>query len=244
MKNRDIVGIVGGMGSHAAASLFQAMVNKCPARDDREFLEIIVHNNSRIPDRTDAILNFGESPFSELMRSVRMLHAQRANYIIMACVTAHYYFDQLKRSLPEANIVNLLDVVVHYIKMNCSTVRSVGIIASTGVVRSGLWKSKLETAGIELIYLDAAEQEFYFTDAIYGDEGIKRGYIKEPRKKLLQAGEKLVTRGAQAILASCSELPLVLSQQDFDIPFIDAFDVLTDYVIGRCYQEHGVLVKA
>lgn len=241
MKKTDIVGIIGGMGSHASLAIFQTIIEKCPAHTDQEFIEVILHNNSKIPDRTEAILNNGESPVRELVRSVRMLHAQQANYIIMACVTAYHYYDQLKQSVPEANIINLLDIVTQNLKNEHPATIKIGVIASTGVVRSGLWNDQLAMVGMEPVYLSNGQQERYFTDAIYGPQGIKRGYRKEPREKLLQAGERLMEHGAQVILSSCSELPLVLSDADFDVPFVDAFDVLTDHIIGSCYHQEPVL---
>jgi aspartate racemase len=236
MRKKDILGIVGGMGSHAAVSLFQSIVNKCPAKTDRDFIEILVHNNSNIPDRTEAILRNGDSPLPEIMRSVQLLHSQGASSIVMACFTAHYYCEQIKKNFPEANLINLIEVVSNHIKENLPHVNKVGVIASTGAVQSNIWKENLAEAGVQAVYLSDEEQEAYFTEAIYGERGIKRGCLREPKEMLLKAGNRLIEQGAQAILSSCSELPLVLSKKDFDVDFIDSFDILTNHIIDSYYE--------
>ncbi len=58
-------------------------------------------------------------------------------------------------------------------------------------------------------------------DPIYADWGIKAGYtIGRPKEKLLSGVHSLIKSGAQAIITGCSELPLVLSQEETPVPLI------------------------
>jgi aspartate racemase len=70
-------------------------------------------------------------------------------------------------------------------------------------------------------------------EAIYGTHGIKAGNLgDEPQRLLVKAAHLLIDRGAQAIVAGCTEVPLVLSQKDFDIPFIDPMHFLARALIA------------
>lgn len=230
------LGIIGGMGSFASASLYGQILKKSPALSDDEHIEIIIHNNSRTPDRTRGILYGGADPFPELLRSAQMMDILRVNYVLIACVTAHYYCESVQSQLSFSRIFNLLDVVRDRIREEYKQVSAIGILCTTGVVSTGLWNKKLAEIGVRPVYLPAALQEKLFMDTIYGKGGVKSG--GDPgrcREQLLKACNVLQDLGADAILSSCSEIPLVLQQRDVDMLLVDAFDILTDYTLQHFY---------
>ena len=58
--------------------------------------------------------------------------------------------------------------------------------------------------------------------AIYGKKGIKAGFTEgPPRTVLLEIAAGLIRRGAQAVLAGCTEVPLVLRAADLPVPLIE-----------------------
>lgn len=231
------LGIIGGMGSFASANLYNTILSKSPARNDAEHIEIIIHNNARIPDRTRGILYNGPDPFPEILRSARMMDNLQVDYLLMACVTAHYYCDLLQEKLHYTTILNLLDVITHHIREQLPTVRKVGLLATTGVIKTQMWHKKLRNIGVEVICLPPAAQESVFMEAIYGNKGVKSGVLSdEPQKKLIEACHMLTNMGVDAIMSSCSEIPLVLRQQHVEVLLIDAFDVLTDHVLAQFYS--------
>ena len=63
MENRPRLGIIGGMGSVAAAYFFDRLVQLTPAKTDQEYVETFLHNNTAIPDRTAGIL-YGQAQSS------------------------------------------------------------------------------------------------------------------------------------------------------------------------------------
>jgi aspartate racemase len=224
------------MGSFASANLYDRILRKSPAHSDDEHIEIIIHNNSRTPDRTRGILYGGEDPFPEILRSARMMDLLMVDYVLIACVTAHYYCDSVQEKLRFSRIFNLLDVVKEYISGKLATISSIGILCTTGVMRTGLWDGKLQEIGMKPLYLPDDLQQELFMDTIYGEDGVKsNGSPERCRTRLIQACRVLEGMGAEAILSSCSELPLVLRQQDLDMPLVDAFDILTDYTLEHFY---------
>jgi len=58
--------------------------------------------------------------------------------------------------------------------------------------------------------------------AIFGKKGIKAGVADgPPREAILAVARELVRLGAGAILAGCTEIPLVLRPGDLRVPLID-----------------------
>ena len=98
MKEK-VIGVLGGMGPEATIDLFQKIVKLTPAKKDQEHIRIIIDNNPKIPDRTKAILYNGENPLPELVKTAQNLERAGADFIIIACNTAHYYFHKIQKEL-------------------------------------------------------------------------------------------------------------------------------------------------
>jgi aspartate racemase len=62
--------------------------------------------------------------------------------------------------------------------------------------------------------------------AIYGKNGIKAGVTAgPPREALLDVARELVRRGARAVMAGCTEVPLVLRPGDLPVPLLDPLEI-------------------
>src|SRR5580693_8367646 len=89
------LGVIGGMGSRAGSFFLQKLIDYSPAEKDQDFLEIIFHNNSSVPDRTRAIVYKEASPLSHILRSVDLFNQNEVEVIAMGCITAYFYYDQI-----------------------------------------------------------------------------------------------------------------------------------------------------
>ena len=63
-------------------------------------------------------------------------------------------------------------------------------------------------------------------EAIYGKPGIKAGYKKEPLSVLLEIVDHLTRKGSQAIISGCTEISLVLGQENVELPVLDPLLIL------------------
>lgn len=222
------------MGSVAAVYFFRRLVELTPAQTDQEYIETFIHNNTSIPDRTQGILYGGVSPLPELKRSVAILNGMGAEFIVFACMTSHYFISELQKT-SKAVIIDGVAETAAYIKDNLPRVRKAGVLASTGAVKTGVFQKALKRVGIEPVVLEDEDQERYFMQPIYEPWGIKVGNIgARPRKRLERGARILVEKGADAVIAGCSELPLVLSQERMSFPLVDTIDVLLQAAINHC----------
>ncbi len=236
MIRLKVLGIIGGMGSVAAAYTFKRLVELTPAKQDQEYIETVVHNNTKIPDRTEGILYGGESPFFELKRSVNLLDKANADYIILACMTSHYFIDELQKT-SNAKLIDGINETAIFLRKNYPDIQKVGLIASTGAINSQIFQRKFEKYGVTTLVMDNSNQQKYFTDPIYESWGVKAGNITGKSKEILfEAVDILHNRGAEAIIGGCSELPLIFKSEKIHIPFIDTIDILVQSAISRCLE--------
>jgi aspartate racemase len=219
-KKLKTVGILGGMGPEATAHFLGLIVKNTRAAKDQDHIPVVMSSVPQIPDRTEAILRGGPSPLPLLVRGIKVLARAGADFAAIPCISAHYFHRALAARSP-IPVVNLLEETVKEIRKKYPRMEKVGLIATSGTVRSGIVHGVFGPAGLEVLTPDPREQRRVMT-AIYGPRGIKAGVtVGPPRKVILEIVENLVGRGAQGILAGCTEVPLVLGELDLSVPLID-----------------------
>ena len=218
------IGILGGMGPEATAYFFQLLIKKTGAACDQEHIPILIWNNPKIPPRTDAILHKGKSPLPLLLEGINILEKGGAGLIVVPCITAHYYAPKLQ-ARAKVSFVNLLDESLGYTKKYFPGIKKAGLVASSGTVASKLFHKTFEKAGIEVISPGQDEQK-RIQNAIFGKKGIKAGFTTgAPKETIISMARILIKRGAEAIIAGCTEVPLVLEPKDIFVPFIEPMKI-------------------
>ncbi|HNR64929.1 MAG TPA: amino acid racemase [Atribacterota bacterium] len=165
MKEK-IIGILGGMGPEATIDLFQKIVRSTPAKKDQEHIRIIIDNNLKIPDRTKAILYNGENPLPELIKTAQNLERAGADFIIIACNTAHYYLHKIQKTV-NIPIFNMMQETALYIHHTFPSLKQVSLFATEGTIHTGLYQAYLDNFAIETLVPTQTEQK-ELMEIIYG----------------------------------------------------------------------------
>ena len=111
------IGIMGGMGPAATVDLMSRIISMTDAYSDQEHIPMIVDNDTRIPDRTEAILGRGESPAPEMLASAKRLEAAGADFIVIACHAAHCFVDDIKGKIG-IPIIEMPEETAKLLKLN------------------------------------------------------------------------------------------------------------------------------
>jgi len=231
IRGEKKIGILGGMGPEATADLFEKIIKHTNALKDQDHFRIIIDNNPKIPDRTPAVLGTGESILPSMVETAKKLKKAGADFIVIPCVTAHYFLSGLREEV-DIPIISIVDELVHEMETNFSQVRKVGLISTTGTIKGKVFQRKIEETGRELLVPSEQDQKTLVMEAIYGKAGIKAGYTNlENKKMVVKAAEGLMKRGAQGIIAGCTEIPLVLKKEDIPVPLFDTLLILAKAAI-------------
>jgi aspartate racemase len=226
------IGILGGMGPEATAFFFDLVVRQTLASRDREHVPIVVYNLPQTPDRTAAILRGGPSPVPDLVRGLAILREAGADFAVMPCISAHYFFTAVSARSP-LPLIHLIEEAAAAVVRLRPKVRTVGLLATTGTVRSRIVHEVFERAGIAVLTPAGRGQQRVMT-AIYGRRGIKAGVTSGvPRQTILAAARELIAGGAQAVIAGCTEIPLVLRREELPVPLIDPMRVAARAAVAK-----------
>jgi len=216
---RPVIGILGGMGPLATAEFFGKVVRACHATGDHGHPRVVVECDPSIPDRTEALSGGGADPLAAMTLAGRRLADAGVEVGALVSMTAHAWLDELRVSLP-FSLLSAFEVLGEVIKERYAGAARIGVLATTGLIRAGLFDKQLP--GLRVHYSDDEAQSRFVMEAIYGPRGIKAGNLgEEPRHLLRQAAARLVARGSDLVIVACAEMPLVLTQADVEVPLLD-----------------------
>lgn len=234
--SEKIIGILGGMGPEATADLYMRIIRTTPAKRDQDHPRVIIYSNSKVPDRTAAIIGTGPSPLPELIRAGKRLEEAGADFIIIPCNTAHYFLEPLQKEL-RVPILNMIKLSAGRAKSLYPKIRRAGLLASDGTVRTGLYSAAYAEAEVEMLQ-PTPDKQADVMKAIY--QCIKAGNLIDGGFLLRGVANELVAGGAEMIICGCTEVSLVLKDGDLSVPVLDPLQVLAEAAVTEALpKEHG-----
>jgi len=226
------VGVMGGMGPDATVDFMAKVLAATPAGSDQDHVHMLIDHNPHVPDRTRAILGEGGDPGSVLARMASQLQQADADFIVMPCNTAHAYQSDIEAAI-SIPFISIIDETV----AACSGKSAVGLLATRGCLVSGIYQAALGAAGTEAIVPDDDQ----VTELAYLIAAIKRGDCGPiVGAGMKQLAETLTARGAEAVIAGCTEIPLVFDQSMLDVPLISSTDILAEATVAYALGERDL----
>ena len=209
------VGVLGGMGPDATADFMSRVIRATPADKDQDHLRMLIDSNPHVPNRQEALLRGGADPGPALAAMARGLAAAGADFLVMPCNTAHAFADAITAAV-DIPLVSIIDVTVEA----CGDAAAIGVLATDGCLSSGVFQEAL--AGRAVLPSDAETRALMrlITHIKAGDTG------PEIVAGMRELAESLVVRGAEVIVAGCTEIPLVLDAGMLDVPLVSSTDAL------------------
>jgi aspartate racemase len=217
-EHKRVVGVLGGMGPLATVDFLRKLVLTTPATCDQDHIPLVVRFCPEIPDRVDALLRCGPSPEAGLVRAARALEAAGAQCLVIPCNTAHVWHDAIARAV-HIPILHIADVAVAAMPLEQRA--AVGLLATRGTLDARIYQDRLPDT--EWIVPSADEME---RDVMPGIRAIKRNDLASGATLLSAAAERLVARGARAVVMACTEIPVALAGRSLAVPRLDPTEAL------------------
>jgi aspartate racemase len=156
-----------------------------------------------------------------LIAAAQSLEKAGADVVLICTNTMHKLYDDLQRKIG-IPMLHIADATAEVIKEK--GIAKVGLLGTRFTMEEDFYKGRLiEKYDLEVIVPPAEEmQEVH---RIIYDE-LCAGVI-EPSSKLIYAGiiDRLVAAGAQGIILGCTEIGLLVKQEDSAIPLFDTTEI-------------------
>jgi aspartate racemase len=217
-----VLGVLGGMGPAATLVFLNQVHAFTPATGDQDHLRILMDLNPKVPDRN----TLGPAAGATLAEMAGALAGAGAEVLAMPCNTAHAHAGLIQR----ASGLPLIDLI----ETGASAARDlgarrVGVLGTKGALR--LYREYLAAQAMGLVSLEPERQD-EFMATIYK---IKAGDLGPAvRKEMAGYAADLVAAGAEAVVAGCTEAPLVLDAKDVRGPLVDPGELLARRCVAVC----------
>ena len=214
-----VLGIIGGMGPQATADLYQKIIDLTPASKDQEHIHVIIDSYAQIPDRTANILHGGEDPAPYLARSAKLLENAGAEALLMPCNTAHYFADSAFSDI-KIPLISIVESALSELKRVAPDAKTVIPISTTGTKAGKMYENALARDGYTVLELPQDIQNDIMS-AIY--DGVKKGRTAEVLPMFQKTLDTIARElKPDAMIAACTEIPILMEHAKSDIPVIDA----------------------
>jgi len=233
---RLTVGVLGGMGPEATVDFMARVIALTPADSDQAHVPMLVYNNPQVPDRQQAMRDGHGGPVRQaLAASARRLAGGGADFWVMPCNTAHAF---VQDAIDAAAIpfVSIIDVTIESLPARSPGLRRVGLLATDACIAAGVYQEAIADTAMTLVLPDKAAQDECMALIFRVKSGDTGALVRE---RIAALAEALVQQGAEAIIAGCTEIPLVLSDDNISVPLVSSTDEL-----ARRTVEHATGARA
>ncbi len=209
----------------AGAAFAMRLAALTPASVDQQHIPTLLLNDPRIPDRSTARLFGGADPWPAMLRGIRMLNASGAHAIAVPCNTAHLWYEQMAAA-SECEVLHIIEAVAQDLHRQGIHRGRIGLMGTAATLSMGLYQQTLEKHGYTCI---VPTEEEIDTLCMASIRAVKANQLEESFAPAVECIQRLRTRGADAVVLGCTELPLAVPhalRKGLGIPLTDSIDAL------------------
>jgi aspartate racemase len=223
------IGLVGGISWVSTMDYYKFINERVNSKlGGLNFAECIIYS-----------LNFGDiqakswdNSFELLLNACESLKKSGVDSIVLCANTAHLFADKLQ----EAIKLPIIHIGAETAKaVNKEGFKKVGLLGTKFTMEMDFYRNKLEEYGLEVLIPEKQETRDYIQHTVKEELGI--GFINpETKTNYISIVKELVDRGAECIILGCTEIPMLISQDDFSIPIFDTTKIhslaIVEYIVS------------
>lgn len=228
------IGLVGGTGPESTLMYYKELNNRIDKITD----------GAAMPDLAIESVNFHkaweyvcagkyELLADYLAEKVQKLVAGGAEVVSLTAATMHIVFEEVSEKV-NAQLVSIPKAVSE--EAVSKGYKKVGLLGTIFTMEQDYMKRDLIQAGVEVFIPEKSDRELV-AKRIY--EELERGVVKE---ETLAEFQMIITKmqkeyGIEAIILGCTELPLLLNEENCPIPCMDAVEIHLNKLISLAMAE-------
>ncbi|HDR5278609.1 aspartate/glutamate racemase family protein [Bacillus cereus] len=139
-----------------------------------------------------------------------------ADFIIICTNTMHKVVGKIKAKI-DIPVLHIADATAKAIKRK--DIQKVGLLGTTYTMEQDFYKSRIEENNIKVI-VPSEKNSKEINKVIYTELCLGK-IVSQSREYYKRVIEELVQKGAQGIILGCTEIGLLIKQEDVSVPIFD-----------------------
>lgn len=169
-----------------------------------------------------------EMATKKMIEAAKIVEDGGADLIAICTNTMHLMANEVQEAI-EVPLIHIVDCVVEEIK--AKNISKVGLLGTRFTMEQSFYKERLNQNDIDVIIPEEEDRQTVH-DVIFGE--LCKGINKETSKEAyLNIINKLVEAGAEGIILGCTEIPLLIQQNDTHIPLFDTTAIHANKMVEK-----------
>ena len=212
-----VIGLIGGMSWESSAEYYrlinQETRNRLGGLNSAKVLMYSVNhhevNELEDKDRWEELIEI-------MVESARRLEKGGADFILICCNAMHRIAEQIQNAI-KIPLIHIADAAAEAVKH--ARLSSIGLLGARAVMEEEFFKNNLISADLKVLIPAENDREF-INDVIFNQLAYGK-IVEESRERTLEIIKRLKTEGSQGVILGCTELPLLIREEDSVLPLFD-----------------------
>ena len=139
-----------------------------------------------------------------------------ADCIVFCANTPHIIADKIQQKIG-VPIINIAEETAKEVSKH--NFKKVGLLGTRITMEQSFYRDKLAKYGMTTIIPEFEDRKFIHSSIL--DEMAKDVFTAETKKKYLEVIGKLISSGVEGIVLGCTEIPILIKQEDCPVPLFD-----------------------
>ena len=170
--------------------------------------------------------------------AARKLEQAGADCIIVGANTMHKIADEIQQSI-NIPFIHIAEVTATQIKKQ--NLHTVALLGTKYTMQFDFYKKKLGSLGIFTVIPGDDEIEMINT-AIYSEMS-KGNFLPVTKQKILAVIDGLVKKGAEGVILGCTEIPILIKQEDCTVPVFDTTQIHANAAVAFALSDSTILAR-
>ena len=232
MVGREKFGIVGGIGPASTLDYYSGLISRFRSRFEA-YPEIAIESI----DMTRMLGSFQKADYDavcdQIVGALVNLKNAGAECAAIASNTPHILFDRILEKSP-LPLISIVDSACDYIEAR--GYRNVLILGTGFTMRSGMYEAALKRRGIRA--MAPVEADIDSLHAIIFPNLENGLVIPEDKEKMIGIAERYIAEGKiDAVILGCTEIPLMIKENDLSIPIVNATEIHIDAIAAYMMKD-------
>lgn len=158
--------------------------------------------------------------YEYVLDAAQRLKKASADFIVICANAVHQYADELEKAVG-LKIVHIADAAAQEIKTK--GVSKIGLLGTKITMEMDFYTNRLNESGIESLVPPKSDRDFIHSTIM--NELLKEQFRKETKERYLDIITELGRRGANGIVLGCTEIPLLIKQDDTHLPVFNTLEI-------------------
>ena len=230
------IGLVGGMSWESTLGYYRAInLGVKQALGGLHSASIVLHSVDFEPIEKLQHQGDWDGTAEILINAAKSVEAGGADFVLICTNTMHKVAAQIEQSI-RIPLLHIADATADVLVRD--GVRKVGLLGTAFTMEQAFYKERLaEPHGLEVLVPDTADRQLVHR-IIYQE--LCQGQIKpESRQAYMQIVKTLSDAGAEAVILGCTEIGMLIKQQDTEVPLYDTTAIHAAKAVEWALQSGG-----